>query len=801
MTPTRTAARLEANSRPPMPIPLPMGGGAIGVNNRYLTRDGRPWLPVSGEFHYSRYPRRRWRRALLTMRAGGITAAASYVIWIHHEQVRGQRHFDGNLDVRHFAELCAEAGLDLVVRIGPWVHAETRNGGLPDWVLAADCTPRTDDPAYLALVTDWYGAIAEQLAGLDHASGGPIIAIQIENELSDRPEHLRTLKHLAIQAGLRAPLWTATGWGKAQLPGDELLPLFGNYTDASWSDSTEDWPDSGRRGFFYSHVRDEESIGADLRKVTLESSGVDIDRYPAGTCELGGGMAAAYHRRPYVAAEDVAAQALTKLGGGSNWQGYYMFHGGTNPVGATSTQESHATGYPNDMPMLTYDFQAPLGEFGQYRSSYDLLRLQHLMIEDFGELLAPMPMTQPDKLPEGLRDRSTLRWALRTDGDSGLLFVTNYQPHEPLPDHIGVQFVLDLPTRMVTVPSRPIAVPGGAYFCWPLGLEIKTLRLAWATAQPVCRFERAGRPMLVLAATEGIGVELALDTATVAAVRLPSGSQQVLGERILVNDLRPGTGCVVSVRTTAGDEIELLILDPATARTLYRGRAWGEQRLVLSNDGVVFDGDAIRLHTRTGGTAGTSLAVLPAPALPPEAFGADLLSEPDGVFTRYTLTSPDPQTAALTATMVSGPGVAPPVRADVTGWGGFIRASAPTDEAYQQAAVYHVEVPTALLDAPGDVLLHVDWVGDVARAYVGEHLVADQFYLGRRWTIGLSDLGPQLAEHGLTLQLLPLRSDSPIYLSPEHRPRFGDAEQLVQLHGVTSVVVKTWELRSGSDRT
>ena len=29
---------------------------AIGVNSRFVTRRGLPWLPVAGEFHFSRYP-------------------------------------------------------------------------------------------------------------------------------------------------------------------------------------------------------------------------------------------------------------------------------------------------------------------------------------------------------------------------------------------------------------------------------------------------------------------------------------------------------------------------------------------------------------------------------------------------------------------------------------------------------------------------------------------------------------------------------------------------------------------------
>ena len=150
-------------------------------------------------------------------------------------------------------------------------------------------------------------------------------------------------------------------------------------------------------------------------------------------------MAVAYHRRPRVDADDIGALGLTKIGCGSVWQGYYMFHGGTNPAGELTTlQESHATGYPNDLPVLTYDFQAPLGEYGQYRPSYDELRLQHLLLADFGDLIAPMESVLPERQPDRAgRPGRRCAGPCAVTATSGFLFVNNHQPHEPLPDAPG----------------------------------------------------------------------------------------------------------------------------------------------------------------------------------------------------------------------------------------------------------------------------------------------------------------------------------------------------------------------------
>ncbi|MGW0843789.1 beta-galactosidase [Streptomyces sp. NPDC002787] len=795
--------RLPAGRVPPSRGHLPFADAPgvpdpIEVTSRWLTRGGRPWFPVSGEFHYTRYPAGEWEEELLKMQAGGVTVVASYVIWIHHEETECRIRFDGDRDLRRFAELCARHGLDFIPRIGPWVHAEVRNGGLPDWVLARTDAPRTDDPAYLDPVRTWYTALAGQLQGLDRSHGGPIVAIQIENELYDGPGHLLTLKRMAQEAGLSAPLWTSTAWGGARLPPDELLPLYGGYTETFWTEADGGWPDTCRKHFFFTHQRDDEGIGADLRPTTVRGGDPEesADRFPWATCELGGGMAVAYHRRPRVDTADIGALGLTKIGCGSVWQGYYMFHGGTNPLGdRTPLQESHATGYPNDLPVLTYDFQAPLGEYGQYRPSYDELRLQHLLLADLGHLIAPMESALPERQPTGQGDRETLRWAVRGDGQSGFLFVNNHQPHEPLPDHPGTTFTVEFPggapgAEALTLPSEPVTVPRGAYFCWPLRLHIAGLRLDWATAQPVCTVDDgSGRTVLVLAATDGITPELALDKRTVTTLSALSGEVTTTGDRILVTGLRPGTDALVEIDATDGSRVGLLILDAATARTAYRGPAWGADRMILSGGGVVFDAhaDEVRVHSAA---PEPSFAVLPAPERAPVVAGAMVKEAADGVFLRYTMVAEDDGRRGLggaggplPVTLVRPAGEAPPVTTGVLG-----RASVPADAYFDVvAAEYVVALPD---DPPPGTLLRLHWTGDVARAYVGDRLVADQFHAGRGvWDIGLD----RLPAGALRVRVLPLAAGAPVYV-----PGWaGDSGIPAEIVRAEWIVTRRWHLRPG----
>ena len=240
-------------------------GGTIEVNSYYLSFNGRPQIPVTGEFHFTRYPRGQWEEEIVKMKAGGITLLPTYVFWSLHEEQEGVFNWSGDRDLRYFVQLCAKHGMPVLVRIGPFCHGEIRNGGFPDWLFAKALDVRSNDPRYLFYVKRLYGEIARQLKGLYYKDGGPVIAAQIENEHQhsaspwainypgepvdntvatydesitmtgvgvqnrkiSRSElgdlHMKTLKDMAVAAGIDTPIYTATGWGMAAVIGNEAI--------------------------------------------------------------------------------------------------------------------------------------------------------------------------------------------------------------------------------------------------------------------------------------------------------------------------------------------------------------------------------------------------------------------------------------------------------------------------------------------------------------------------------------------------------------------------------------------------
>ena len=460
-------------------------GDTIAANSSYLTLNGKPWVPVMGEFHYSRYPEERWEEAILQMKAAGVQVIASYVIWIQHEQTEGVFDWKGSRDLRHFAELCQKHGMYFYPRIGPWVHGEVRNGGLPDWVMARGGT-RENDPAYLAAVQRFDHEIGLQLKGLYWKDGGPVIGMQIENEYSASgpgkgAEHIRRLKQMAVAEGMDVPLYTVTGWDGAAVPLDEALPVFGGYPDAPWGDSPKPLPPAEVYTYRFENRADGNmgAIGGHGQNPASVYRGT-----PFLTAEIGGGIQDTYFRRPVVTPDDIAAIAPIMLGSGANLLGYYMFHGGRNPDGGAITlQESQRTGYPTDVPVKSYDFQAPIGSNGEERESLRRLKLVDYFLNDFGDRLAPMVPRPPAERPAGPTDLSVARIAARSAGDSAFLFVNNYVRGAEMPVRKDFSIRIKLPTRTITVPAEPIDLPSGAYGIWPVHQEFGGVAIEYSTAQ------------------------------------------------------------------------------------------------------------------------------------------------------------------------------------------------------------------------------------------------------------------------------------------------------------------------------
>ena len=651
-------------------------------DSQSLMMDGRRICPVMGEIHYSRIPANEWTNEVRKMKEGGVTIIATYVFWSHIEEQEGIFRWDGQRSLRRFLEVCKQEDIPVVLRLGPFCHGEVRNGGIPDWAFDKGCKLREPNPVFLDLAEKLYRQIFTQVQGLQWKDGGPVIAAQFDNEYRGLGEYLMALKHIAQQVGFDLPFYTRTGWPELRtpVPFGEMLPLYGDYADGFWDKDISEGCGNYYKAFNFKAFRSSTAIGTDLLGKQEEKLNQGDNQYPYFTCELGGGMATAYHRRPYVYPEDAYSMALVKLGSGSNLLGYYMYHGGTNPEGVLHTlnecQTSPGTAN-NDLPVMTYDFQAPLGEYGQTYPQYYRLRPLHLFMHDWGETLAPMEASFPASQDLKHGEDTALRWAVRSisekQGTSGFIFINNYERFCQLSAKKNVQ----LSACGVTLPR--LTIPSGCMAIFPVNID----GIRYATAQLVAR--RDGK---------------------IYMMQIP--------------------GIPTTIAMTNG-------------KTLKNVKPRGTEKPVYNNLYLLTQAEAEQLF-------------LPSPS--------DIRHQTSN-FQPFLPFLRDSSSALITWTKVKEAGA---LRTIVKGKAKV--AEAPSEQDWQQAAVYRISLPNdSTWRTPHAMLLTINYRGDCARLYANGRLIADNFYYGRPFLYGLWRLPEDCTE--LELHILPLQPDAPIYLPRE----------------------------------
>ncbi|GAA4307158.1 beta-galactosidase [Aestuariibaculum suncheonense] len=734
-------------------------GEKIDVNSYYITLNGKPFVPVLGEFHYSRYPSTYWEESIQKMKAGGINVIATYVFWNIHERTEGVFDWSNDLNLRRFIELCEKNDIYLIVRMGPFCHGEMRNGGIPDWMYGRTFEVRSNNEEYFAYVDKLYEEIGKQCHGLLYKDGGPIIGVQLENEFQssaapweitypkakkeytvaqknaavtheqishdnknnlhgeEGKAHMATLKKIAIKHGIDVPLYTATGWSNAAIVDKGSIPVTAGYVYPFWTNPS---PSS-----FY--------LFKDIHKTPDYSpASYNTELYPSIPAEIGPGIQVIYGRRPIVDPVSVLPLMVRIIGSGSNGIGYYMYHGGSTPIfdGKFYNEEV------NGIPKVNYDFQAPIGQYGQTRYHYNSLKTLHMFLDAYGEKLAPMqtvlPKTNADIKPE---NTETLRYAVRSKNDSGFLFMINFQ------DHLEYSDINNTSVEVKTV-KETIRFPNAGTFdlkktvsaIFPFNLKLGNTTLKSATVQPLTILNAKNKNYYVFYSLEGITPELLIDGgAELTKVQNASRTKEkgyciVRGKNKEVFSFQNGK-----------DEFIVIPYEMALKSTKI-----GDQ-LIFSEGTITSDGNQLSLVTRE---TNSQLHFYP-----------DLNEVPKISFA--TLEKAKPMLLGGSSYKVVFEEPAEPI----------IQIKQVTDRKYSITT-------TGKLDNLNDVYLEVDYVGDRGMAFVDGLLVTDHFYHESKWEIGMKSFLPKLAEKEMVLIFHPLYKNQECLIFFSNLPEFIDGKFL-----------------------
>ena len=705
------------------------------------------------------------------MKAGGINIIATYIFWIHHEEEEGRFRFDGNRDIRRFVQLCRKHGMYVIIRIGPFCHGEVRNGGLPDWLYGKPFEVRSLDEGFLSCTRRLYHEIGVQLQGLFFGDGGPVIAAQIENEYmhsaapwemttgitnewvpggSDGNAYMLALKKIAVEEGIVTPFYTCTAWGGAAMPFEEMLPLWGGYAYWPWIFYDYHGPHPATPEYLY---RDNHNSA--VRETYNFDPVYDPESMPYACCEMGGGMANYYNYRFTLPFESVDAMANIKLGSGCNFLGYYMYRGGSNPRGSR-------TPYLNEhqCPKISYDYQAPIGEYGQLRPSFFRLKALHQFLRSFGEEICSLTTLLPEGSQEiSPEDTQTLRFAVRTDGEKGFLFLNNFQDHANCRDKHHETIALKGRNRDILFENLSLAAGENAIL--PFGMDADGYRLIAAKAQPLSVIRNPEGTVYFFFAPEGMEPDYLWESRDIHAIETASGKRlwrSSDGQEKEIR-IRPGTGSCCILRGARGD-VTFVTLSREQGLRYYEAEKEGKTYAVLSNNPVLSDGTrwtflpAGESSPAAGPAEQTGKEILVWPPLDQSGQGEDFWSP-------LSLKIPTPEVQPL---------------------------------AFRKSGIgrYVVTLPeTAAGQKDAGAMLRIRYRGDIGHLFENGTLISDHFCNGEVWEVGLSQALQHADTKELTILITPLKKDASVDVSSTM------AGRLEQLSGAVEALEKV-ELISGA---
>jgi beta-galactosidase len=206
----------------------------FAVDGDHFVLDGKPFQIISGAIHYTRIPRAYWHDRLRKAKAMGLNTVETYAFWNIHEPEPGKFDFSGQYDVAEFIREAQQEGLYVILRPGPYACAEWEFGGYPSWLLKdPEMVVRSSYPGFIKAAVAYLQQLALQTAPLQIGDGGPIIAVQVENEYGSYGNdhaYMEQIHHALVAAGFtKAMLYTADG--AEELPNGSLpeLPVAINF--------------------------------------------------------------------------------------------------------------------------------------------------------------------------------------------------------------------------------------------------------------------------------------------------------------------------------------------------------------------------------------------------------------------------------------------------------------------------------------------------------------------------------------------------------------------------------------------
>ncbi|KAJ7018890.1 glycoside hydrolase superfamily [Mycena alexandri] len=175
----------------------------------------------SAEFHFWRLPVPDLWRDILQKLKNGYRATSTGA---PPTRPQGRLEWEGYRNFELFIQMAQEAGLWVLARHGPYINGETSAGGIPGRVTNIAGFLRSNDTDYYESYQDYYRNATDIIRRYQVTEGGPIILVQVENEVT-KNQYMQALEDILRALGIVLPLISNDSY-----QGQNFAPGIGNTT-------------------------------------------------------------------------------------------------------------------------------------------------------------------------------------------------------------------------------------------------------------------------------------------------------------------------------------------------------------------------------------------------------------------------------------------------------------------------------------------------------------------------------------------------------------------------------------------
>ncbi|CAE6444221.1 unnamed protein product [Rhizoctonia solani] len=517
--------------------------GLVQWDGKSLVVKGQRIFLWSGEFHTFRLPSPElWGDILEKTKAAGFNAISVYVHWGLVNPAPGKLDFSGFRALDPLFKLAMKSGLWVVLRPGVQLQLVTNppfsGGGIPHWVTSEVAGHlRTNNTNYARAWEPYVDAIADILVKgnwqIGDTTGGPVIAVQLENEYlaTHSPGHKYKAPYMAalarrfVDRGIVVPLTYNDAY------------MGGNYATGEIGQCEEGEEEGGENGSHGKGRCGVELYGVDSYPQRFDCSNPDvwnpvvttyhdfhmktnpheplyIPEFQGGSFDAwGGGTKHGWAGAGYEACRQLTGPEFSQVFNLGLWANnakminLYMLYGGTT------------WGYmPFPGVYTSYDYGAGITETRRLTSKYAELKRQGLFLRSVPDFYATDVVgnsTDSDHHPiVNLDNPKVFGTLLRNEATGAEFYIVR---HADSTSHETVGFRLNLAGTLApnSVESIPLTIPsitlsGRASKVLLRNVSYGSSRLAWSTASILYAGKMGNRDVLFLHGPSSEGHEFAV---------------------------------------------------------------------------------------------------------------------------------------------------------------------------------------------------------------------------------------------------------------------------------------------------